>query len=92
MMPRRLPLRTDTTSHCPFPAVARVPVARAGWTRKTFAMTMHITCLGLFGLTVVWPLASPIASGELAREFKPVLQALASWLPEAGRTPGRQGR
>ena len=81
MMPRRLPLRPDTiASQCPFPVPARVQVAPVGWTRKTFAMAMHISCLGLFGLIVVWPLASPIASGELAREFKPVLEVLAAWV------------
>jgi hypothetical protein len=80
MTPRRLPLRPDTiASQYPFPVPARLQAAPAGWTRKTLAIAMHITCLGLFGLTVVWPVASPIASGELAREFKPVLEVLAAW-------------
>lgn len=39
---------------------------------------MHAACLVLFALVVVWPVASPIASGEVAREFQPVLQALAA--------------
>ena len=54
-----------------------------GWTRtrKTFAFAMEMMCLGLFGWAVVWPLASPIARGELARECKPVLEVLASWTP-----------
>ena len=38
-----------------------------------------MACLALFGLAVVWPVVSPVASGELAREFEPVLQALAAW-------------
>lgn len=53
--------------------------APVGWTRKTLALAMHLACLGLFGLMVVWPVASPIARGELAREFKPLLEALESW-------------
>ena len=77
MTPRRLPLRPDTfVSHRALPAAAPVRVAPVGWARKTFALALHMTCLGLFGLFVVWPVASPLSSGELAREFKPVLQAL----------------
>ena len=79
MMPRRLPLSPDTLS---FAAALPPPApAAVGWTRKAAAMAMHIACLALFGLIVVWPLASPIASGELAREFKPVLDALAACGP-----------
>lgn len=63
------------------PSDARAQAAPVGWTRKTFALAMHLTCLGLFGWMVVWPVASPIARGELAREFKPVLEALGSWAP-----------
>lgn len=73
MTPRRLPLRPDT-----FASHHAAPV---GLARKTFALALHMTCLGLFGLFVVWPVASPLSSGELAREFKPVLQALATWSP-----------
>ena len=54
------------------------PVAGIGWARKTLAIAMHMACLALFGLTVVLPVASPIARGELAREFKPVLEALSA--------------
>lgn len=76
MMPRRLPLRPED-----FVSPRAVPLAlpSVSWTRKTFALTLHVGCLGLFGLLVVWPVASPLASGELAREFKPVLEALAAW-------------
>jgi hypothetical protein len=79
MTPRRLPFCPDTAMiyrSLPHPAQATT----VGWTRKTFAIAMHMSCLALFGLTVVWPVASPMASGELAREFAPVLQALAELL------------
>jgi hypothetical protein len=66
------------TLHRGLPCHPRMRVASVAWTRKTFALAIHMTCLGLFGLTVVWPVASPMASGELAREFKPVLEALAA--------------
>ena len=80
MTPCRLPLRPDTpTSHRTSPSLGRGPSGAAGWTRKAFAIALHLSCLALFGLTVVWPVASPLASGELAREFKPVLEALANW-------------
>jgi hypothetical protein len=83
MTPRRLPLRPDTLaarSLAPAPAPARAAsAASAGWARKAFAITVHMACLGLFWLVVVVPVASPIASGELAREFKPVLRALEDW-------------
>jgi hypothetical protein len=79
MMPRRLPLRPD---RLPTDAArAFTPHLQAdsvGWARKTLAIAIHMTCLALFGLTVVWPVASPLASGELAREFAPVLQALGA--------------
>ena len=82
MMPRRLPLRPDTVTFLrPLPSDGPARVAPVGWTRKTFAIAVHMACLGLFGLIVVWPVASPIARGELAREFKPVLEALGSWTP-----------
>jgi hypothetical protein len=45
------------------------------------ALAMHLTCLALFGLFVVWPVVAPIASGELAREFQPVLETLVAWSP-----------
>jgi len=82
MTPRRLPLRLLHTLPSDRPLAHRVPVelAPVGWTRKTLAVATHFTCLAFFGLLVVWPVASPIASGELAREFKPVLQALATWV------------
>lgn len=57
--------------------------ATAGWRRKTFALALHVGCLGLFGFFVVWPVASPIARGQLAREFQPVVDVLAAqgWWP-----------
>jgi len=70
MMPRRLPLRPDTYKF------EYAKPADVGLARKTFALVLHTTCLGLFGILVVWPLVSSITSGELVREFKPVLQAL----------------
>lgn len=82
MIPRRLPLDPDAIPfHRPLPSGSRGQGAPVGWTRKTFALVVHLTCLGLFGLFVVWPVASPIARGELASEFKPVLEALAGETP-----------
>lgn len=81
MIARRLSLRPDTSaSHRLPPPAWRVQAADAGWGRKTLAVAMHFICLGLFGLIVVWPVASPLASGQLAREFKPELEALATWV------------
>ena len=78
MTPRRLPLHADSITFLrPRPDFTPAPVAGVGFVRKTLAIAMHMACLGLFGLTVVLPVASPIARGELEREFKPVLQALA---------------
>jgi hypothetical protein len=78
MTPRRLPLRPDTMTFLrPVADPAPAPVSTVGWTRKTLAIAMHMACLGLFVLTVVLPLASAISRGELQREFKPALQALA---------------
>jgi hypothetical protein len=80
MTPRRLRLSDDTASFGPHaPAFCRGDAP--GLTRKTMALGMHLTCLGLFGLLVVWPVARPIATGELAREFKPMLQELATRTP-----------
>ncbi|WP_222622803.1 hypothetical protein [Ramlibacter cellulosilyticus] len=62
------------------PFVPETYVSQAGWGQKTFAIATHVTCLGLFGLVVVWPIASPLASGELAREFAPVLELLVAWV------------
>ena len=82
MLPRRLPLRPATiTVLGRAPSAAPVQVAGVSWTRKTLALAMHMACLGLFGLIVVWPVASPLARGELAREFKPVLEVLAGLAP-----------
>ena len=82
MIARRLPLSPDTlASHHTLSLWAPSPAAPAGWTRKVAALVLHLTCLALFGLFVVWPVVSPIASGELEREFKPVLEALAAWSP-----------
>jgi hypothetical protein len=78
MLPRRLPLRPDTITFLGRePSAAPLQLAGVGWTRKTLALAMHMACLGLFGLIVVWPVASPLARGELAREFQPVLEVLA---------------
>ena len=81
MTPRRLPLRPDTIVLRPSLDARNVAPAlpSAGWTRKTFALTLHLAGLGLFGLTVVWPLVGPIASGEAAREFAPLLVAWDAW-------------
>lgn len=79
------------------PWKAPVPAAAAGWRRKAVALALHVGCLGLFGFSVVWPVASPIARGELAREFQPVVDVLVAqgWWPAceprsacAGRSPG----
>ena len=87
MIPRRIALRPDMlTSEGALPCWPPAQSARVGWTRKAAAVAMHLACLALFGLIVVWPVASPIASGELGREFQPVLQALAAWAP-FGRSP-----
>jgi hypothetical protein len=37
-------------------------------------------CLALFWLLVVWPVTGPIASGELVREFGPLVRVLAAWV------------
>ena len=77
MMPRRLPLDPRSVPlHRALPAVAPAPVA---WPRKATALAMHLSGLTLFALTVVWPVVSPIASGELGREFRPMLHALVAW-------------
>lgn len=60
------------------PWKAPVPAAAAGWRRKTLALALHVGCLGLFGFFVVWPVASPIARGQLAREFQPVIDVLVA--------------
>lgn len=81
MMPRSLSLPHDVVaSYRPAPTDARARRSAAGWRRKAFAMALHMACLGLFGATVVWPVVSPVARGELAREFKPALEALAAWV------------
>lgn len=79
MTPRRLPLRPDSLPLHLRPA-ARVQAAPVALSRKALAITMHVTGLALFGIVVVWPVVSPIASGELAQEFRPALQALAGWV------------
>ncbi len=58
----------------------RGPRKQAGWTRKTFALALHASCLVLFWALVVSPVVTPILTGELQREFKPLLQAWAGWL------------
>jgi hypothetical protein len=79
MIPRRIPLTAAEIQPHVAPAwraPARTPAV--GVWRKGCAAAMHVTFLGLFWLVVVSPVVSPIRSGELAREFKPVLDALAA--------------
>ena len=83
MIARRLHLDAETLRHRPEALVVARPAAPAGWTRKTFALTLHLACLALFGLTVVMPVAGPVGRGELARELQPVQAAYAAgvnWL------------
>ena len=77
MTPRSLPLPSDTIAFQP--QFLSANASSVGWTRKTLALSMHMTCLALFGALVVWPVVSPIASGELASEFKPWLQLWDGW-------------
>lgn len=80
MIPRRLPLDTETLRLRPEPHWVVRPARPAAWTRKTFALALHLACLGLFALTVVLPVVGPVASGELAREFQPLQAACAAWV------------
>lgn len=84
-------LPPDTVAFQPsFLSDTRARAGSVGWRRKTFALALHVACLALFGASVVWPVASPIARGELAREFKPVLEAWEGWMAlveDRGRTP-----
>jgi hypothetical protein len=66
----------DPLSISPWKAPA--PAVGAGWWRKTVALALHVSCLGFFGFFVVWPVASPIARGQLAREFQPVVDVLVA--------------
>lgn len=66
--------------------VAR-PATPPGWTRKTCAMVLHLACLGLFGLSVVWPVVGPLASGQVARDFALLHQAGTAWAKEVGLSP-----
>jgi hypothetical protein len=75
MIARRLPLDPETIRRRSEALVVARPAAPAGWTRKTFALSLHLACLGLFWLTVVWPVLGPVGRGELARELKPLQQA-----------------
>ena len=56
---------------------ARRRGAPAGLIQKGFALVAHVACLGLFVVGVVMPLAEAVDNGELAREFKPLLEAVA---------------
>jgi thiosulfate reductase cytochrome b subunit len=77
MTPRRLPVPPHLVTVRPsLLSEFESDVASAGWLRKTWALALHLACLWLFAAVVVWPLVSSVSSGELAREFKPVLQAL----------------
>ncbi|MCG2594378.1 hypothetical protein LZ009_16500 [Ramlibacter sp. XY19] len=90
MQPRRRPLPADSLDS-PVPRWKAAPPP-AGRTRKGMAMVLHLSCLALFGLTVVLPVASPLARGELAREFKPVFEALAAspWLRQLQERSARR--
>lgn len=82
MTPRRLPLPPQlivVRPRNPFPEVDAA-VAGVGWTRKTFALAMHMACLWLFWLLVASPLVTSLRSGELAREFAPVVEAVRGWV------------
>jgi uncharacterized BrkB/YihY/UPF0761 family membrane protein len=79
MTPRCFSIDPDAL-HLPPPAWIVRPAARPGWTRKTFALGLHLACLGVFGLTVVWPVVGPVASGELARELAMLQEAAQAWI------------
>ena len=71
MTPRRLRQDPQTLPHRPQALVVARPAPPPGWTRKTCAMVLHLACLGLFGLSVVWPVVGPLASGQVARDHPP---------------------
>lgn len=50
-------------------------------------MVLHLACLGLFGLSVVWPVVGPLASGQVARDFALLHQAGTAWAKEVGLSP-----
>ncbi|HVE55155.1 MAG TPA: hypothetical protein VNB23_17375 [Ramlibacter sp.] len=86
MTPCRLSLDADSLCEPQawiVPRNARAP----GWTRKTFALGLHAASLALFGLTVVWPVVGPLASGEMARDFGLLQSALEEWLKAAVSAP-----
>jgi thiosulfate reductase cytochrome b subunit len=77
MTPRRLPLPRELIAVRPsIRSEMDSDVGSPGFMRKAWALTMHLACLWLFWLFCVSPLVSSIASGELAREFAPVLEAV----------------
>lgn len=80
MIARRLPLDPETLRLRPEAVLVARPTASVGWTRKTFALAMHLVCLAVFWMTVVWPVVSPVGSGELAREFALVRETSAAWV------------
>jgi len=77
MTSRYLPTSSHPIAFSPPPM--RATSAPAGWTRKTFALAMHMGCLALFWTLVVSPVVTPILTGELQREFMPLLQAWSDW-------------
>jgi hypothetical protein len=87
MMPRQLPIRPHQIG---LSSTALPVVTSPGWTRKTFALAMHMSCLALFWTLVVSPLLTPIRTGELQREFKPVLQALTALFERTPAQPPRR--
>ena len=89
MMPRQLsidPHEIGLSSN-----VTPAAASSVGWTRKTLALAMHMSCLALFWSLVVSPVLTPILSGELQREFKPLLQAWAAWIAPAQAQRPRRG-
>lgn len=83
MIPRRLPLDPEILRCRPEALVLPRPRKPVGWTYKTFALAMHLACLGVFGLTVVVPVVGPVGSGELARDLHALQEACAAaadWL------------
>jgi hypothetical protein len=60
--------------------------------RKLLAAAMHMACLALFWVLVVWPVAGPMASGELAREFGPVLCAVKGEVARLAGGPRLESR
>jgi hypothetical protein len=80
MTSRRSPHQLDS-SFIQGPCRSEVVTGSASSTRmqKAIALMLHAGGLALFYAVVVMPVASPLATGELAREFKPLLDAWIAW-------------